>query len=394
MAILYLVIPKTGLGQSMASPVVKYSMKAWSWGVFLGLLTSLNGDVESDGEYLLMGLYWCWVLGMAWEKMKEVWTVSVDAWNKWDLLLLLCHVTATGCFAGGLVAISRDPSLAASSDEWNPFFIGGDLLAIAVILSFARYMSMLMFSETIGPLLLSMNKMVMDIFKFIIVFFIIIVGFGTALQRLSTSPRPDSECLLKYDQAVQDQSQANNTNFNFTVNDFCDYGKFAHLHHSIFYLFGTLYGKFAFTDLDVTAPNAVQFPVVSTWLSRILFIVYITTSIIILLNMLIAMMSDSFSSVSSDAEVEWRFARSREMLKFIPKGRTLPPPFNLIPSPKSAWFFLKWIVLICCGRNASAQTENEIGLKQAMEKYKVTIDRLRTRYLLAYSLHRDQTVAN
>eukprot|EP00058_Branchiostoma_floridae_P016281 XP_002601769.1 hypothetical protein BRAFLDRAFT_76011 [Branchiostoma floridae] len=387
LAVLYLVVPKTRLGQSIASPVVKYSMKAWSWFIFLQFMILLSGDTGSFDA--LMGTYWCWVLGMVWEKMKEIWIASVDAWNKWDLLLLLCHVTATGCFVGGIFAITRNPSLALSADELNPFFIGVYLLAIAVILSFARYMSMLMFSETIGPLLLSMYKMVGDIFKFLIVFLIIIVGFATALQRLYSSPRPDSECLLKYFQAIQ---EANNTNFNFTAYDFCDYGQFAQLHHSIWYLFGTLYGKFDFTDLDVAAPNAVQFPVVSIWLSRILFITYITISIIIMLNMLIAMLSDSFSSVSSDAEVEWRFARSREMLKYIPKGRTLPPPFNLIPSPKSGWYFLKWLVLICRGQKT--QKENEIALKLAKEKYKMTIKMLSTRYLLAYSLRRDQTVEN
>ncbi|XP_066284332.1 short transient receptor potential channel 4-like [Branchiostoma lanceolatum] len=388
LAILYMVTTKTNLREAISSPVVKFSMRSWSWLVFLTVMIVLNGDNESTGAYVLIGTYYCWVIGMVWEKMKEVWTASVDAWNKWDQLLLLCHMSAVGCFTGGLVAIQGNFDVIFDASEWNPFFIGGDLLAIAVILSFARYMSMLMFSETIGPLLLSMYKMVMDIFKFIIVFLIIILGFACALQRLYNSPRPDSDCLLEYYQALREQRQANNTNVNFTSEDFCYYGDFAHLHLSIFYLFWTLYGKFEFTDLDVTAPNAVQFPVVSTWLSRILFIVYITASIIILLNMLIAMMSDSFSSVSFDAEVEWRFARSREMLKYIPKGRTLPPPFNLIPSPKSVWSFLKWIELIC--RCQKTQKKNEIELKEALRKYKVTVERLKARYLLAYSLRRDQ----
>ncbi|XP_035675499.1 short transient receptor potential channel 4-like [Branchiostoma floridae] len=388
LALVYMVIPKAYLGEAIASPVVKFNMRSWSWLLFLTITILLNGDLESTEAYVLIGTYYCWVLGMVWEKVKEIWTASVDAWNKWDMLLLLCHVTAMGCFTGGIVAIQKDVNLLFNPGEWNPFFIGSYFLAIAVILSFARYMSMLMFSETIGPLLLSMYKMVVDIFRFIIVFLIIIVGFATALQRLYSSPRPDSDCLKEFYQARREQHQANNTNVNFTAEDFCYYGDFAHLHKSIFYLCWTLYGKFEFTDLDVTAPNAVQFPVVSIWLSRILFITYITTSIIIMLNILIAMMSDSFSSVSSDAEVEWRFARSREMLKYIPKGRTLPPPFNLIPSPKSGWYFLKWLVLICRGQKL--QEKDEIELRQAHGKYKVTVKRLKARYLLAYRLHRDQ----
>ncbi|XP_035675453.1 short transient receptor potential channel 3-like isoform X2 [Branchiostoma floridae] len=325
---------------------------------------------------------------MVWEKIEEIWTASVDAWNKWDLLQLLCHVAGMGCLVGGLVVLILDHGLEfhLSGDELNPVFFGVYLLAIAVIVSFARYMSMLMFSETIGPLLLSMYKMVGDIFKFMIVFVIIIIGFGTAFLFLYSAPRVFSDCHVEYYQAV---SQANNTNVNFTFEDFChDYGDFTQWDKSMLYLFMTLYGKFEFTDLDGTAPNEVQFPVLFIWLSRILFIIYITTSIIILLNMLIAMLSNSFSSVSSNVEVEWRFARSREMLKYIPKGRTLPPPFNLIPSPKSGWYFLKWLVLICRGQKL--QKKNEKEFKHAVTKYKVTVKRLKARYLLAYRLHRDQ----
>ncbi|XP_078679135.1 short transient receptor potential channel 4-like [Branchiostoma floridae x Branchiostoma belcheri] len=392
LAILYMFLPKTRLGEDIASPFVKFSMKLWSWLLFLVVIILLNGDMAGAGAYVTIGIYYSLVLGMFWEEIKKIWTCSVDAWNKWDLLTLLCHMTAVGCFTGGIVAIQRDPSFLFFAGEWNPFFIGSYLLAIAVILSFARYTSMLMFSETIGPLLLSLYKMVGDIFKFIVVFAIIIMGFACALQRLYSSAKPDSDCLLKFYQALLQQREANNTNVKLNKDDFCYYGDFSHLHLTIFYLFWTLYGKFEFTDLDVTSPNAVQFPVVSTWLSRVLFVVYITTSIIIMLNMLIAMMSDSFSGVKSDAEVEWRFARSREMLKYIPVGRTLPPPFNLIPTPKSVWACLTWVGLICRGQNTTK--EDEIALQMALDKYKVTIDRLTTRYLLAYSLQRDQTMGN
>ena len=36
-----------------------------------------------------------------------------------------------------------------------------------------------------------------------------------------------------------------------------------------------------------------------------------------------------------NADVEWKFARTRVWLSFFEEGGTLPPPFNLIPSPKA-----------------------------------------------------------
>lgn len=40
-------------------------------------------------------------------------------------------------------------------------------------------------------------------------------------------------------------------------------------------------------------------------------------------------------SLQGDADVEWKFARARLWFSYFEEGRTLPVPFNLVPSPKS-----------------------------------------------------------
>ncbi|MBN3323213.1 TRPC7 protein, partial [Atractosteus spatula] len=57
--------------------------------------------------------------------------------------------------------------------------------------------------------------------------------------------------------------------------------------------------------------------------------------VIVLLNMLIAMINNSFQEIEDDADVEWKFARAKLWFSYFEEGRTLPVPFNLIPSPKS-----------------------------------------------------------
>lgn len=48
-----------------------------------------------------------------------------------------------------------------------------------------------------------------------------------------------------------------------------------------------------------------------------------------------------------DADVEWKFARAKLWFSYFEEGRTLPVPFNLVPSPKSLFYLLlrlkKWI---------------------------------------------------
>ncbi|XP_036324202.1 transient receptor potential protein-like [Rhagoletis pomonella] len=61
---------------------------------------------------------------------------------------------------------------------------------------------------------------------------------------------------------------------------------------------------------------------------------YSVINIIVLLNMLIAMMSNSYQIISERADVEWKFARSQLWMSYFEDGGTVPPPFNIMPSVK------------------------------------------------------------
>ena len=42
-----------------------------------------------------------------------------------------------------------------------------------------------------------------------------------------------------------------------------------------------------------------------------------------------------------DADVEWKFARSKLYLSYFREGLTLPVPFNILPSPKTLFYLLR-----------------------------------------------------
>ncbi|ESP02049.1 hypothetical protein LOTGIDRAFT_111386 [Lottia gigantea] len=55
--------------------------------------------------------------------------------------------------------------------------------------------------------------------------------------------------------------------------------------------------------------------------------------------------------MSSDEE--WKFARSKLWISYFEDSGTLPPPFNIIPSPKILYYLLLWLkktVLSCSPR--------------------------------------------
>lgn len=66
----------------------------------------------------------------------------------------------------------------------------------------------------------------------------------------------------------------------------------------------------------------------------LLFGSYSVINIIVLLNMLIAMMSNSYQIISERSDIEWKFARSHLWISYFDEGNTLPAPFNLVPTTK------------------------------------------------------------
>lgn len=58
------------------------------------------------------------------------------------------------------------------------------------------------------------------------------------------------------------------------------------------------------------------------------------------------------------ADIEWKFARSRLWISYFEEGGTVPPPFNVIPTPKSLWYFVMWIQRKICGHSRSAKKEH------------------------------------
>uniref|UniRef100_A0A8C2KFP5 Transient receptor potential cation channel, subfamily C, member 7a n=1 Tax=Cyprinus carpio TaxID=7962 RepID=A0A8C2KFP5_CYPCA len=92
----------------------------------------------------------------------------------------------------------------------------------------------------------------------------------------------------------------------------------------------------------------------------VLYGVYNVTVVVVLLNMLIA------------ADVEWKFARAKLWLSYFDEGSTLPPPFNLIPSPKSFYYMAQCtkacLVSLCKAKVCSNSSQQDVGMANSRSK--------------------------
>ena len=80
--------------------------------------------------------------------------------------------------------------------------------------------------------------------------------------------------------------------------------------------------------VDLSAPTVNKEHAFTRSVAIAVFVVYHVFSIVILLNMLIAMMSLSYDTVVQNADVEWKFARAKVIVVLIVPFSTIIIDYN------------------------------------------------------------------
>lgn len=143
----------------------------------------------------------------------------------------------------------------------------------------------------------------------------------------------------------------------------------------LFRLFETLQSLFwsVFGLISLYVTNVKPDHVFTEFVGTTMFGTYNVISLVVLLNMLIAMMNNSYQHIAvsgetnlfyslitliclfakkllinwfffqDHADIEWKFARTKLWMSYFEEGGTLPSPFNIIPSPKSVCYLIVWI---------------------------------------------------
>uniref|UniRef100_A0A2K5TUF7 Transient receptor potential cation channel subfamily C member 7 n=1 Tax=Macaca fascicularis TaxID=9541 RepID=A0A2K5TUF7_MACFA len=392
LAIAYWIAPCSKLGRTLRSPFMKFVAHAVSFTIFLGLLV-VNASDRFEGVKTLPNetftdypkqifrvkttqfswtemLIMKWVLGMIWSECKEIWEEGpreyvLHLWNLLDFGMLSIFVASfTARFMAFLKAseaqlyvdrhvqdntlhnVSLPPEVAYftyARDKWwpsDPQIISEGLYAIAVVLSFSRIAYILPANESFGPLQISLGRTVKDIFKFMVIFIMVFVAFMIGMFNLYSYYRG-----AKYNPA------------------------FTTVEESFKTLFWSIFGLSEVISVVLKYDHKFIENI-----GYVLYGVYNVTMVVVLLNMLIAMINNSYQEIEEDADVEWKFARAKLWLSYFDEGRTLPAPFNLVPSPKSFYYLMMRIkmclIKLCKSKAKSCENDLEMGMLNS--KFKKT----------------------
>ncbi|XP_068600212.1 short transient receptor potential channel 6a [Brachionichthys hirsutus] len=420
LSLAYWVAPCSRVGRVMRSPFMKFVAHASSFTIFLGLLI-LNAADRFAGASILANmthhhlpegpqldprlLYrttttpftWMeiliisWVIGMIWAEVKEIWSQGpgeylLEPWNFLDFGMLAIFLASFSCrFStlrhahlaqsyvhstyATLVNVTLPPDIhyfTLARIYWlpsDPQLVSEGLYAIAVVLSFSRIAYILPANESFGPLQISLGRTVKDIFKFMVIFILVFLAFMIGMFNLYSY----------YLGAKQNDA-------------------FTTLEESFKTLFWAIFGLSEVRSVVIN--NGHKF---IENIGYVLYGVYNVTMVIVLLNMLIAMINSSFQEIEDDADVEWKFARARLWFSYFEEGRTLPVPFNLVPSPKSMLGLatgIKALVLQYVIRHSERATGTQLhqlgedknsalfGVSKSQTRYQKIMKRLIKRYII------------
>ncbi|XP_076129796.1 short transient receptor potential channel 4-like [Alosa pseudoharengus] len=382
----YLMAPKSPLGLLIRKPFIKFICHTASYLTFLFLLLLASQHIVSQDDDTLADrqgpaptiVEWMilpWVLGFIWAEIKQMWDGGFqdyihDWWNLMDFVMNSLYLATISL---KIVAYQRYGGTKVERcewDMWHPTLVAEALFSIANIFSSLRLISLFTANSHLGPLQISLGRMLLDILKFLFIYCLVLLAFANGLNQLYFYYETDAKDEKDKCKGIRCKEQNN---------------AFSTLFETLQSLFWSVFGLISLYVTNVKPEHEF-----TEFVGATMFGTYNIISLVVLLNMLIAMMNNSYQHIADHADIEWKFARTKLWMSYFEEGGTLPPPFNIIPSPKSLWYLFKWFKRHLCSKKHKERTETfqSIGRRAAENlrinhQYQEVLRNLVKRYVAA-----------
>uniref|UniRef100_A0A8C8R7K9 Short transient receptor potential channel 1 n=1 Tax=Pelusios castaneus TaxID=367368 RepID=A0A8C8R7K9_9SAUR len=301
LSLCYLLAPKSRVGRIIHTPFMKFIIHGASYFTFL-LLLNLYSLVYNEEKKNTMG----------------------PALERIDYLLIIWLI---GKYQTILLWIEGNTDR-KDWDAFHPTLVAEGLFAFANVLSYLRLFFMYTTSSILGPLQISMGQMLQDFGKFLGMFLLVLFSFTIGLTQLYDKGFPvkeEKDCA-----GIFCEQQSNDTFHSFIGTCFALFWYIFSLAHVAIFVTRFSYGE----ELQ-------------SFVGAVIVGTYNVVVVIVLTKLLVAMLHKSFQLIANHEDKEWKFARAKLWLSYFDDKCTLPPPFNVAPSPKTICYLFnslsKWI---------------------------------------------------
>ncbi|XP_029385890.1 transient receptor potential cation channel subfamily M member 2 [Echeneis naucrates] len=305
------------------SPQVKFYWSIVSYFAFLFLFAVvLMIDFQTMPSVWEMLLY-IWLFSLVCEEIRQLFhdpdgfgfrkkarMYINDLWNILDVLSILLFLIG--------LALRLTSGL---------FYVGKIILCIDFVVFCLRLMAIFTISRTLGPKIIIVRRMMMDMFFFMFLLSIWVVAYGVAKQGILIHNEDRLDWIIRgavYEPylIIFGNFPTNIDNTEFDI-DSCSMN-------------GT-------DPLKPKCPvlNRNQTPAFPEWLTIIMLCVYLLFANILLLNLLIAIFNFTFQEVQDNTDRIWKFQRY-ELIKEYHSRPAAPPPFIIL---SHLYIFIRSVVL-------------------------------------------------
>ncbi|RWS15299.1 transient receptor potential ion channel subfamily C trp-like protein, partial [Dinothrombium tinctorium] len=349
-------MPTTKLGRKIKLPFIKFITASASYAFFLLMLVLASQRVESlIVHYIGVDKVWKWlyyahsrergkwptlvewviivyIFGFIWQETCQLFDAGLiqyvsDMWNIVDFMTNIVYVNWLGLRLFSFVQVYleelRGEYTAKPREEWDPYdpmLLSEGMFGAANILSFLKLVHIFSVHPHLGPLQISLGRMVFDILKFFFLFILVLFAFGCGINQLLWY-YADKDYQKCFQQGYLDVEAAMDKGHSCEI-----WRRFSNLFETSQTLFWASFGLIELHNFDMSGIKEF-----TRFWGMLMFGSYSVINVVVLLNLLIAMMSNSFQLISGRSDVEWKFARSKLWISYFDDKFSIPPPFNLIP---------------------------------------------------------------
>ncbi|KAL2081309.1 hypothetical protein ACEWY4_023162 [Coilia grayii] len=301
----------TRLGGFFTAPQVKFFWNIASYFGFLWLFSVvLMIDFQPTPSWREWLLY-VWLASVVFEEIRQLFDdpdgfgfrrkakmYIKDLWNMLDVLSILLFIAGLAC-------------------RWTTraFYAGKVILCIDFIIFCLRLMAIFTISRTLGPKIIIVKRMMMDLFFFMFLLSIWVIAYGVAKQGILIHNEDRLDWIIRG--AVYEPYLIIFGNVPTNIDN-------AEFDMSTCTVNGT-------DPLQPKCPvlNDNHSPAFPVWLTIIMLCVYLLFANILLLNLLIAIFNYTFQEVQDNTDAIWKFQRY-ELIKEYHSRPAAPPPFILL----------------------------------------------------------------
>ncbi|XP_054893501.1 short transient receptor potential channel 1 [Poeciliopsis prolifica] len=364
LSVCYLLVPRSRVGQIIHTPFVKFIIHSASYFTFL-LLLNLYSLVYNEGKKNTMGpalemidyLLILWIIGMVWSDVKRLWYEGLEDFleESRNQLSFVMNSLYLATFTLKIVAHSKfkndQETERKNWDAFHPILVAEGLFAFANVLSYLRLFFMYTTSSILGPLQISMGQMLQEFGKFLGLFLLVLFSFTIGLTQLyGKDHAKDTKDQIKQTKDCEGifcQQQSNDAFHTFMGTCYALF----------WYIFSLAHVALFVTRISYTEE-------LRSFVGALIIGTYNIVVVIVLTKLLVAMLHKSFRQIANHEDKEWKFARAKLWLSYFDDKCTLPPPLNILTSPKTVCYLVtslrKWI----CSHTSKGKVKRQNSLKE------------------------------